>query len=144
MPPSARPVFLAAPWSSYGDEVLVDKLLVSLQVASGGAFRASEVFVPGLHVGEPGVEASAERAFEETLTALQGARVVVAILDGPRVEDDVAFLVAYAFAAGKPVVGFRSERRSSPSHLVLGACSRVVGDVRELGGVLAELLRAPP
>ncbi|HVL48248.1 MAG TPA: nucleoside 2-deoxyribosyltransferase [Candidatus Thermoplasmatota archaeon] len=136
----AQPVFLAAAWSSLGDETLVDKLLVGLQVTSGGRLRAGDVFVPGLHAGEPGVETTADAAFERTLAALQASRVVVAVLDGGRTSDDVAFLVAYAFAAGKPVIGFATERRQVPSHLVRGACAEIVGDVKTLGEALARRL----
>lgn len=132
----AKPVFLAAPESSAGDLGLIDKLLVSLQAATGGALAPSTVFVPHLDVGDVGIETDAATSFTRSLTALQEARVVVAVLDGARTDDGVAFLLGYAFAAGKPVIGYRTDRRLVPHPLVEGACADVVGDVRALAAAL--------
>src|SRR5687767_3174568 len=99
----SRPVFLAAPDRGAGALALIEALLRELQVATGGALRGSDVFVPHLQVGDAGVEVDASAWFSRSLEALQEARVVVAVLDGPQADESVAFLVGYAFAAGKPV-----------------------------------------
>ena len=131
-----RPVFLAAPERGDGALGLIDKLLLELQVVTGGALKGSHVFVPHLQVGDVGVDADASDWFRRSLTALQEARVVVAVLDGPQVDDTVAFLAGYAFAAEKPVVGYRTDRREK-APLLEGACSATAADVP----ALAEALR---
>lgn len=135
-----RPIFLAAPESSAADLGAIDKLLVSLEVASGGAVRPSLVFVPHLAIGDVGVETDRATHFSKCLQAVQDARVVVAVLDGPRTDDGVAFLAAYAFAARKPVIGWRTDRRLALHPLVETACSEIVGDVKALAAALVARL----
>ena len=49
--------------------------------------------------------------YEEDLRGLEGADVVVAILDGPDVDSGTAFEVGYACARGKPVIGLKTDMR---------------------------------
>jgi len=51
--------------------------------------------------------------FRKCLEALDSARVVVAILDGPDADSGVAFEVGYARAKGKPIVGVRTDFRKN-------------------------------
>lgn len=134
-----RPVFLAAPEQGQGALSLIEGLLRELQVLTGGALRGSMVFVPHLQVGDAGVEVDAAAYFTRSLEALQAARVVVAVFDGPQVDEGVAFLVGYAFAAGKPVVAFASDRRVK-GPLVEGAVVEVAHDARALAAALGRLL----
>ncbi len=133
----AKPIFLAAPESSAADLGLIDKLLVSLQVATSGGIGPSSVFVPHLAIGDVGVNVDAGRWFERALTALKDSRVILAVLDGPRTDDGVAFFAGYAFAAGKPVVGYRTDRRLAPHPLIEGCLSGVAGDSRALAALIA-------
>ena len=134
-----RPVFLAAPDRGAAALGMIEGLLRELQVATGGALQGSHVFVPHLQVGDVGVETDAATWFSRSLEALQEARVVLAVLDGPAVDDNVAFLLGYAFAAGKPVVGYVTDGREKAT-LPWGACAEVARDVRELQAALARLL----
>ncbi len=134
----ARPVFLAAPERGAGALALVEALLREIQVATGGALKGSDVFVPHLQVGDPGVDVEASAYFQRSLEALQEARVVVAVLDGPQADEGVAFLLGYAFAAGKPVIGYATDGRAK-GPFSEGACAEVVHDVR---GLVAALGRA--
>lgn len=134
-----RPVFLAAPEQGQGALGLVEALLRELQVVTGGALRGSMVFVPHLQLGDVGVEVDAAAFFSRSLEALQAARVVVAVLDGPQVDESVAFFVGYAFAAGKPVVALATDRRAK-GPLVEGAVVEVAHDVRALAAALGRLL----
>lgn len=135
-----REIFLAAPESSAGDLGAIDKLLVSLEVVSSGRFVPGAFFVPHLAIGDVGVDVDAAKHFTKCLSAVQEAKLLVALLDGPRTDDGVAFLVAYAFAAGKPVVGYRTDRRLALHPLVETACSEIVGDVKSLAAALAARL----
>ncbi|HLE96972.1 MAG TPA: nucleoside 2-deoxyribosyltransferase [Candidatus Thermoplasmatota archaeon] len=133
-----RPIFLAAPESGQGALGLVDKLLAGLEVASDGAWKAGDVFVPHLQVGDAGIEVTPAAWFERTLTALQEARVVVAVLDGPQVDENVAFLLGYAFAAQKPVVAYATDGRAK-GPLTGGAARATAIDLR---GLVKELRKA--
>ena len=137
--PPVRPVFLAAPELGQGALSLIEGLLRELEVLTGGALRGSLVFVPHLQVGDAGVEVDAAAYFTRSLEAVQAARVVVAVLDGPQVDESVAFLVGYAFAAGKPVVGYATDRRAK-GPLVDGALVEVAHDARTLAAALGRLL----
>ncbi len=98
-----RPIFLAAPERGAGALGLVDKIVLELQLATGGALKGSSIFVPHLQAGDAGIDTDAATYFTRSLQAINDARVVVAVLDGPQVDENVAFLVGCAFAAGKPV-----------------------------------------
>lgn len=116
---------------------MIEALLRELQVVTGGAVKGSDVFVPHLQVGDVGVDVDAPTAFTRTLEAIQSARVVVAVLDGPQVDDGVALLVGYAFAAGKPVIGYATDARSKHA-LLDAALVDVARDVRALAAALAK------
>ncbi|MEA3200121.1 MAG: Nucleoside 2-deoxyribosyltransferase [Thermoplasmata archaeon] len=135
----ARPVFLAAPDQGAGALALIEGLLRELQVATGGALKGSDVFVPHLQVGDAGVEVDGATWFARTLEGLASARVVVAVLDGPQVDEHVAFLLGYAFAAGKPTIGYATDGRAKGA-LPEGACREVATDVRGLSAALARVL----
>ena len=135
-----RPIFLAAPESGQGALGLVDKLLVELEIASDGSWKAGDVFVPHLQVGDAGIEVTPAEWFERALTGLQEARVVVAVLDGPQVDENVAFLLGYAFAAEKHVVLYATDGRAKGA-LVAGAARATVHDLR---GLVKELRKARP
>lgn len=137
--PEPRPVFLAAPDRGHAAEGLVEALLRELQVATGGALRGSLVFVPHMQVGDVGVDASAEAYFTRSLEAIQQARVVIAVLDGPQVDENVAFWLGYAFAAGRPVVGYRTDRRET-GPMVGGALSETAHNGKSLAAALARHL----
>ncbi|HWH07869.1 MAG TPA: nucleoside 2-deoxyribosyltransferase [Candidatus Thermoplasmatota archaeon] len=134
-----RPVFLAAPEQGQGALSLIEGLLRELQVLTGGALKGSHVFVPHLQVGDVGVDVDAAAWFTRCLEAIQEARVVVAVLDGPQVDESVAFLVGYAFAAGKPVVGYATDRRVK-GPLLEGAVAEVANDARALAAALGRRL----
>lgn len=132
----ARPIFLAAPHRGEAARGLIESLVRQLQVASGGALRGSDVFVPHLQVGDVGVETDAATFFSRSLEAIQEARVVVALLDGPQVDEDVAFWLGYAFAAGKPCVGYHTDGRPKGA-LPEGALVGVAADIKALASALA-------
>lgn len=134
-----RPVFLAAPERGQGARALIEGLLRELEVATGGALRGSHVFVPHLQVGDPGVEADAAAFFSRSLQAIQEARVVLAVLDGPEVDESVAFWMGYAFAAQKPIVAFVTDARAK-GPMVAGACAEAASDVKTLADALARHL----
>ena len=134
-----RPVFLAAPDRGAGALALVEALLREIQVATGGALKGSDVFVPHLQVGDAGVDVDPGLLFQRSLEALQEARVVVAVLDGPQADENVSFLLGYAFAAGKPSFAYVTDGRAK-GPFVEGAAGEVATDVRGLVAALARVL----
>jgi len=61
-----------------------------------------EVYLP-----QEQAEGNTASVFRKNLHALDRARVVVAVLDGPDVDSGTAWEIGYAFAKGIPVVGVR-------------------------------------
>ncbi|MBA7680968.1 hypothetical protein ES703_89294 [subsurface metagenome] len=57
------------------------------------------------------VEAAEQKIFEKDLAAIEAADLVIAVLDGAHVDEGVAFEVGYAFALGKPCIGFQTDAR---------------------------------
>lgn len=135
----SRPVFLAAPDRGHAAHGLIESLLRELQVTTGGALKGSHVFVPHIQVGDVGVEASADAYFTRSLEALRAARVVVAVIDGPQVDDGVAFWMGYAYATSKPIVAFVTDGRAK-SPMVAGAPADAAHDVKGLTAALAKHL----
>lgn len=134
-----RPVFLAAPEQGAAALGLIDKVVLELQIATGGALKGSHIFVPHLQVGDVGIETDAATYFSKSLAAIQEARVVVAVLDGLQADENVAFLCGYAFAAGKPVVGFSTDGRAKGT-FVENVLTERARNVHELQAALARIL----
>jgi len=134
-----RPILLAAPETGDAALGLIDKLLLELQVATGGALKGSHIFVPHLQVGDVGIDTDAAKYARQTAAALDEARVVIAVLDGPQVDESVAFLVGAAQRAGKPVIGYATDGRHK-GPLVEAAVTATASDVQSLAAALAKIL----
>lgn len=133
----ARPVFLAAADRGAGSLSLIEGLVRELQILS--PLKGSDVFVPHMQIGDVGIETDAAAHFSRSLEAIAASRVVVAVLDGPQVDDGVAFLVGCAFAARKPVIGYATDGRAK-THFVELALTELAHDPRSLSVALARAL----
>lgn len=49
--------------------------------------------------------------FKHCKDGIDNAEIVVALLDGPQVDDGTAWECGYAYASGKPVIGIRTDFR---------------------------------
>ena len=85
------------------------------------------------------------RVMEGCREALAQCDLVVALLDGPQVDDGTAWEIGYAHCRGIPVIGIRTDFRQAgdvPGALVNamihGSCRVIVRSVDELVGVLAQ------
>lgn len=56
-----------------------------------------------------------DEIFAQCKTALENTDLIVAVIDGPDVDSGVAFEIGYAFRAGIPVVGIRTDYRNQQS-----------------------------
>jgi nucleoside 2-deoxyribosyltransferase len=66
--------------------------------------------------------------------AIDGARAVIAVLDGPDVDSGTAAEIGYAFARGKLVVGYRSDLRLAAENEGGVVNLQVEYFIRESGG----------
>lgn len=130
-----RPVFLAAPDRGQAALGLVESLLRELQVATGGALKGSHLYVPHLQADE----LDPAQYFSRSLSAIQEADVVIAVLDGPQVDENVAFWMGYAFAASKPVIAFVTDARAK-GPMISNAVADSTHDVKALAAALARYL----
>lgn len=96
-------VYLAGPMCS-SSELSFNALLESVLRAAG-----HEVYLPQRDA--PPAEATEAERFAANLEALERADAVVAVLDGPQVDDGTAWEIGYAWARGTPIVGLKTDRR---------------------------------
>ena len=59
---------------------------------------------------------SPEEIFRANLQALDECNLMVAILDGPQVDDGAAWEIGYFFSQGKSVIGIRTDFRRAGEH----------------------------
>lgn len=93
-----------------------------------------EFFSPG-EIEAWGTDAP-KKIMERDRTAIDDSDAVVALLDGPQVDDGTAWEIGYAYARGKPVIGIRTDFRNAgdTSHgcvnaMIEGSCTAIVGDM---------------
>ena len=88
-------------------------------------------------------EAAKHHIFQGCVEALEGCDLIVAVLDGPAVDDGTAWEVGYAYARGLPAWGLRTDfrnagdtDRSLVNCMIECACQAIYRDV---GGLLPAL-----
>lgn len=108
------------------------------------ALRAAghEVFLPQ-EVEQQSVTGYAQAIFKGDLAGLEGADLVVAILDGPDVDSGTAWECGYAYAKGKKIYGLRTDFRifgpeEKVNLMVQVPCSALVTTIEALLETLAE------
>jgi nucleoside 2-deoxyribosyltransferase len=89
----------------------------------------------------------AKRTFHANLDAMKDCDLMVAILDGPQVDDGTAWEVGYFFSQGKRIIGIRTDfRRAGESNasivnlMVEFSCQAVVTSLEELASWLERFL----
>ena len=92
--------------------------------------------------------AAKEHIFQGCLTALVGCDLVLAVLDGPSVDDGTAWEVGYAYARGLPVWGLRTDFRSAGDTaqslvncMIECSCAAIFRDVEPALAALAGRVR---
>ena len=79
--------------------------------------------------------------FETCKNALDRCQSVVAVLDGPQVDDGAAWEIGYAYARGMPVYGLRTDSRRAGETKHNHVNSMVEACLRGFAGDLKALLR---
>jgi nucleoside 2-deoxyribosyltransferase len=127
----AGPLFTAAEQAWHRD------LSAQLRVAG------YDVIWPGDLLTDEEIDAAGVRAptliFQACKDALDKCNCVVALLDGPQVDDGTAWEIGYAYAKGLPIYGIRTdsraagETRHSRVNAMIEKCLQVLaGSVEEL------------
>ncbi len=87
--------------------------------------------------------------FEYSLESIKKSDAIVAVLDGPDVDAGTCVEIGYAFANKKPVIGLRTDFRSSEDRgvnlMVSKACTHLIllqDNSIKLDSVLDEVVRA--
>lgn len=88
-----------------------------------------------------------EEIFQANLLAISGCDLMVAMLDGPQVDDGTAWEIGYFFSQSKQVIGLRTDfRRAGESDqskvnlMVERSCQHVARSLEELAQRLERLL----
>jgi nucleoside 2-deoxyribosyltransferase len=91
-------------------------------------------------------QATAEQVFQANLQALKECDIMVAMLDGPQVDDGTAWEIGCFFMQGKSVLGLRTDFRragetdSSRVNLMIEcSCRTVTSSLEELAAALKGL-----
>jgi len=101
-------IYLAGPLFTPGERWFNSRLAATITEHARRAGKDLEVYLP-----QEEAEGSTVSVFQRNRHALDRAKVVVAVLDGPDVDSGTAWEVGYAFAKGIPVVGVRFDYRQS-------------------------------
>jgi nucleoside 2-deoxyribosyltransferase len=102
-------VYLAGPLFTHAEWQWNERLARALEERSLKVIlpqRGAEPMLAGTRQFDPKI------LFEMNVSHIDSADVVVAIFDGPDVDSGTAWECGYAFKAGKPVVGVRTDIRA--------------------------------
>ncbi len=96
-------IYLSGPIFSLAEIEWAERVKLLIQERFGPRV---EVFWPHeIAAGHP------ENIFQDNLRALDGCSIIVAILDGPQVDDGTAWEIGYHYARGGKVMGIRTDFR---------------------------------
>jgi len=130
-------IYLSGPLFSRAEIEWADKIKSSLE----SQLEAEVIWPHETASGSP------KEIFETNLRALMGCDLMVAILDGPQVDDGTAWEMGYFYALGKRILGVRTDFRmageapeSKVNAMVEHACLSVEESLDELIQELKRIL----
>ncbi len=131
-------IYLSGPLFSHAEIEWSGRAKAFLEKRLGG--RAEVIWPHEIARGSP------EEIFQVNLRALRDCDLMVAILDGPQVDDGTAWEIGYFYAHGKKVFGIRTDfrmsgeaRESNANAMIEFSCLTIV---RSLDQLASELERA--
>ena len=101
-------LYLAAPLFSEAERAF------NLAVAQALSAAGHEVYLPQRDTPKVDGAARTTAVFRANLAALSNADAVVAVCEGPQVDDGTAWEVGYAYGRNIPVYGLRTDVRIGP------------------------------
>ncbi len=132
-------VYLAGPLFSAAERSFNRELATFLRA------RRFRVYLPQEHGDDCAARSPAalRGLFDRLVAALDGADLVVAVIDGADADSGTAWEMGYAFARGVPVVALRTDFRrvgdGECANLMLECSSAVAGSFDELAALLGAL-----
>lgn len=136
-------IYLAGPLFTEAERAWLTALKQHVEKCGKGAVVVWpwELFSSG-EVESLGCDASKE-IFRRCRDALDGCDTVVALLDGPMVDDGTAWEIGYAYARRKRIIGIRTDIRRAgecegacSNAMIEHACELVTRNIEELLDVL--------
>ncbi|MFB3766003.1 MAG: nucleoside 2-deoxyribosyltransferase [Methanotrichaceae archaeon] len=130
-------IYLSGPLFSLAEIEWASKIKVSLE----SQLEAEVVWPHEI------ASASPKEIFENNLRALMGCDLMVAILDGPQVDDGSAWEMGYFYALGKRILGIRTDFRpagetpgSKVNAMIEHSCLSIVESLEQLIQELKRIL----
>ena len=105
-------IYLAGPLFSHADQAWHRSTKARIQAEAGHTVVWPFELFDQAEIAAWGDDAPL-RVMEQCRDALAGCSLVVALLDGAQVDDGTAWEIGYAHARGIPVIGVRTDFRSS-------------------------------
>lgn len=128
-------IYLSGPLFNLAEIEWAGKIRASLE----GQLEAEVVWPHETASGSP------KEIFENNMRALMGCDLMVAILDGPQVDDGTAWEMGYFYSLGKRILGIRTDFRmagetpeSKVNAMIEHSCLSIVESLEE---ILQELKR---
>ncbi len=105
MPPSTPRVYVAGPLFTPGQRALLEAIDALCREVG------FDTYLPHRDAGVFDRDGDSRPFFEGDVRALEAAALVVAVLDGCDVDSGTAWEMGYAYALGRPVLGYLSDVR---------------------------------
>ncbi|NOZ58788.1 MAG: nucleoside 2-deoxyribosyltransferase [Euryarchaeota archaeon] len=129
-----RHIYIAAPLFSVAEREFNSRLCEELER------RGYRVTLP-----QRDCTGDREEIFRRCLSGIEGADILIAVLEGVPCDDGTAFEVGYAFALGKRILGLRTDFRNAGEHgarvnlMLEKACDRILACEEELFAALEKM-----
>ncbi len=130
-------IYLSGPLFSLAEIEWASKIKASLE----GQLEAEVVWPHETANGSP------KEIFEANLRALMGCDLMIAILDGPQVDDGTAWEMGYFYALGKRILGIRTDFRmageapeSKVNAMIEHSCLSIIESLEQLIQELKRIL----
>lgn len=130
-------IYLSGPLFSLAEIEWASKIKASLE----SQLEAEVIWPHEIASGSP------KEIFEANLRALMGCDLVIAILDGPQVDDGTAWEMGYFYALGKRILGIRTDFRmageapeSKVNAMIEHSCLSIVESLEQLIQELKRIL----
>lgn len=139
-------IYIAGPLFSVAEREFNNRLSEALKAA----FDSCTINLPQQFAASiSGQSGFLDRVFEYSLESIRKSDAIVAILDGPDVDSGTCVEIGYAFANKKPIIGLRTDFRSSEDRgmnlMVSLSCTHLIwlnNSTTQLDDVLNEVVRA--
>ncbi len=132
-------IYLSGPLFSLADVEWAEQVKVRIEKQFGSSVEV--IWPHEIASGAP------QEIFQKNISALKGCPLVVAILDGPQVDDGTAWELGYHYARGGKILGLRTDfRRAGETHeskvnaMIEFSCHSIANSIDQMLLDLSEVL----